>query len=41
LQADFEQAGLTLEVIGLGEHQPLSHHRFATRKRRAEKTLSG
>jgi MFS superfamily sulfate permease-like transporter len=40
LQADFEQAGLTLEVIGLGEHQPLSHHPFATRKRRAEKTLS-
>ena len=41
LQADFEQAGLKLEVIGLGEHQPLSQHPFATRKRRAQKTYSG
>ena len=41
LQADFEQAGLKLEVIGLGEHQPLSQHPFATRKRRAQKTHSG
>jgi MFS superfamily sulfate permease-like transporter len=35
LQADFERAGFTLEVIGLDEHLALSRHPFATRKRRA------
>jgi MFS superfamily sulfate permease-like transporter len=35
LQADFERAGLSLEVIGLGEHRALSSHPFATRRRRA------
>jgi MFS superfamily sulfate permease-like transporter len=35
LHADFERAGLTLEVIGLGEHQAFSAHPFATRRRRA------
>ena len=35
LQADFERAGLSLEVIGLGEHRALSTHPFATRRRRA------
>jgi MFS superfamily sulfate permease-like transporter len=35
LQADFERAGLTLEVIGLGEHRAFSAHPFATRQRRA------
>jgi MFS superfamily sulfate permease-like transporter len=34
LQADFERAGLALEVIGLGEHHALSAHPFATRRRR-------
>jgi MFS superfamily sulfate permease-like transporter len=35
LQADFERAGLALEVIGLGEHRALSTHPFATRRRQA------
>ena len=35
LQADFERAGLSLEVIGLGEHRAFSSHPFATRRRRA------
>ena len=35
LQSDFERAGLSLEVIGLGEHRALSTHPFATRRRRA------
>ncbi len=35
LQADFERAGLSLEVIGLDEHRALSTHPFATRRRRA------
>ena len=34
LQADFERAGLTLEVTGLEDHHALSSHPFATRKRR-------
>lgn len=33
LQGDFEQAGLSLDVIGLDEHRPLSRHPFATRTR--------
>jgi len=35
LQSDFERAGLSLGVIGLGEHRALSTHPFATRRRRA------
>jgi hypothetical protein len=35
LQADFERAGLSLEVIGLGEHRAFSSHPFATRRRQA------
>jgi len=35
LQADFQRAGLTLDVVGLGEHRALSAHPFATRRRRA------
>lgn len=34
LQDDFERAGLSLEVTGLGDHRALSSHPFATRKRR-------
>ena len=35
LRADFERAGLSLEVVGLGEHRAFSAHPFATRRRRA------
>jgi MFS superfamily sulfate permease-like transporter len=35
LQGEFERAGLTLDVIGLDEHQALSAHPFATRRRKA------
>jgi MFS superfamily sulfate permease-like transporter len=34
LELDFEQAGLQLEVLGLGSHQQLSSHPRATRLRR-------
>lgn len=34
LQGEFERAGLTLDVIGLDEHQALSAHPFATRRRK-------
>jgi MFS superfamily sulfate permease-like transporter len=34
LQEEFERAGLTLDVVGLDEHRPLSGHPLATRRRR-------
>ena len=34
LQGEFERAGLTLDVVGLDEHRPLSGHPLATRRRR-------
>jgi MFS superfamily sulfate permease-like transporter len=33
LQEEFSRAGLSLEVVGLDDHRPLSGHPFATRKR--------
>jgi MFS superfamily sulfate permease-like transporter len=34
LQSDFERVGLSLEVVGLDEHQSLSAHPLATRRQR-------
>jgi MFS superfamily sulfate permease-like transporter len=36
LQEDFQQEGLTLEIIGLESHQQLSHHENASRRRGVE-----
>jgi len=35
LQEEFTQAGLSLDVVGLEGHRPLSGHRFATRRLRS------
>jgi len=35
LHDEFKREGLSLEVVGLAEHHPLSAHPFATRRRRA------
>lgn len=40
LQEDFEREGLTLEVVGMDEHQPFSSHPYAGRRRKVDRNSS-